>query len=46
MDPHDDNPLSRRQIVGGTASGIAAVVTGPAIAQGAASVASGGRGNP
>jgi NAD(P)-dependent dehydrogenase (short-subunit alcohol dehydrogenase family) len=46
MDPHDDNPLSRRQIVGGMATGIAAVVTGPALAQGAASAASGAAPSP
>jgi NAD(P)-dependent dehydrogenase (short-subunit alcohol dehydrogenase family) len=40
MDQQDSNPLSRRQIVGGMATGLAAAVTSPAIAQSAASAAS------
>jgi NAD(P)-dependent dehydrogenase (short-subunit alcohol dehydrogenase family) len=46
MDPHDTNPLSRRQIVGGMATGLAAAVTSPAIAQSAASAASGAAPSP
>jgi len=34
MDTRDSNPLSRRQIVGGIATGLAAAMTGPAVAQG------------
>jgi NAD(P)-dependent dehydrogenase (short-subunit alcohol dehydrogenase family) len=34
MDSNDSSPLSRRQVVGGMATGIAAAVGGPALAQG------------